>query len=528
MSSSVPAPGRRRTDAGSEWRRHPVLSLAVRAAVYSLPVAAGLTVSLVLSRSLGHPIGLMPTLAWFAAVVVATLLTVISVERLVRRLLPLATLLNLSLLFPDQAPRRFAVARRRGNPGDLERALQVVRAAGTRTPDAGYMQAILELIEALNTHDKRTRGHSQRVRVFTDLIAEEMRLPAVDRARLRWASMLHDIGKLMVPAEVLNKPGALRPEDWELIHRHPAEGGRLIEPIKPWLGRWAGTVEHHHERWDGGGYPLGLSGERICLGARIVAVADAFETMTTARPYSRPIKVTAARAELVRCAGKQFDPVVVRAFLNISIGRCWREVGVASLLAQVPAAASVGNLLSQLGALAPAVATGVAAVPLMLGPLAPPGQVAGPADPPPVSAALQGDPPTIPAAPTADPARPGGRATPTPTPTSSGSSATPTPTTASSGGPGATSSPTPAGAGGGPTCPAQTPASAGNGKSSQSHGASGSQAGCPATPAASPTAKPKGRQAGTPTPSPTAGVPSPTATPHGHSSASPPGKKKGQ
>ncbi|HAW10640.1 MAG TPA: hypothetical protein DCX12_06185 [Chloroflexi bacterium] len=311
--------------------------------------------------------GLLLTMCWYAAVADATLLTVIAVERITRQLLPLAALLNLSLLFPDQAPRRFAVTRRVGRPRDLQRQLQQARAAHGQTADVTYMNTILELIAVLSVYDRGIRGHVDRVRVFTEMIATEMHLLAADRARLRWAAMLHDIGKLLVPTEVLNKQGALDRHEWEVIRRHPEEGARLIDPLRPWLGPWALTVEHHHERWDGGGYPRGLAGEQISLGGRIGAVADAFETMTTARPYRRPMSVTAARAELVHCAGSQFDPAVVRTLLNVSMGRCWRAVGLASLVAQVPLISPISNVLSQLGTLTPsAVATGLVALPLVL------------------------------------------------------------------------------------------------------------------------------------------------------------------
>jgi HD-GYP domain-containing protein (c-di-GMP phosphodiesterase class II) len=307
------------------------------------------------------------TICWWVAVADATLLTVIAMERITRQLLPLAALLNLSLAFPDQAPRRFAVARRVGRPRDLQHQLEEARAAHGKTADVTYMQTILELIAALGVFDQRTRGHVDRVRVFTEIIAAEMHLPAADRARLRWAAMLHDIGKLTVPAEVFNKRGSLNPAEWEVVRRHPEEGARLIDPLRPWLGPWALAVEHHHERWDGSGYPHGLVGEQISLGGRIVAVADAFETMTTARPYQRPMSVTAARAELVRCAGSQFDPGVVRALLNVSMGRCWRAVGVASLVAQFPLISPIRSALFQLSTVAPsAVATGLAALPLVL------------------------------------------------------------------------------------------------------------------------------------------------------------------
>ena len=285
---------------------------------------------------LPRPTGFAGGLLSFAIVTVVTLATVVAVERLGRRLLPLAALLNLSLIFPDRAPKRFAVARRVGKPRDLQRRLQEAREKGVTGGEVTHMQTVLELVAALSVHDRQTRGHSERVRVFTDMIAEEMKLPAADRARLRWAALLHDIGKLVVPTEILTKPAKLTTAEMDNVRRHPDEGARIIGPLAVWLGEWAGAVPDHHERFDGGGYPRGLAGDRISLAGRIVAVADSYEVMTAVRPYRKPIGVSAARQELVRCSGAQFDPVVVRAFLNISVGRLWRVVGVSSWIAQLP------------------------------------------------------------------------------------------------------------------------------------------------------------------------------------------------
>ena len=124
-----------------------------------------------------------------------------------------------------------------------------------------------------------------------------------------------------VHPDILNKDGTLSAEEWELIHRHPIDGARIAAPLRSWLGPWVDAIEHHHERWDGRGYPHGLAGTDISMAARVVAVADAFEVMTAARSYRRPVSAAAARDELVRCAGSHFDPMVVRAFLNVSLGR---------------------------------------------------------------------------------------------------------------------------------------------------------------------------------------------------------------
>ncbi len=284
------------------------------------------------------------TVVSFLAVAAVTVLTIIVVERAARRLLPLAALLSLSLLFPDRAPKRFAMARRVGRPRDLQLQLQALRDKGVEGGEVAYMQRVLELVAALSVHDRQTRGHSERVRVFADMIAEEMKLPPADRARLRWASLLHDIGKLLVPSKILSKPSALNSTEFDTVRKHPEEGARLIGPLRSWLGEWADAVEHHHERWDGFGYPNRLAGERISLAGRIVAVADSYEVMTAVRPYRKPIGVAAARQELVKCSGAQFDPVVVRAFLNIGMGRLWRVVGFGSWIAQMPIVAWIDRL----------------------------------------------------------------------------------------------------------------------------------------------------------------------------------------
>ena len=174
---------------------------------------------------------------------------------------------------------------------------------------------------SLSAHDRKTRGHTERVRALTDFIADELQLPDADRDRLRWSALLHDIGKLAVHADILNKEGPLTDEEWELIRRHPLEGAALTAPLSDWLGEWALTIVEHHERYDGKGYPFGLSGEHISLGGRIVAVADTYDVMTTTRSYKRASSPESARQELVRCAGTQFDPVIVRAFLGVPVRR---------------------------------------------------------------------------------------------------------------------------------------------------------------------------------------------------------------
>jgi response regulator RpfG family c-di-GMP phosphodiesterase len=130
--------------------------------------------------------------------------------------------------------------------------------------------------------------------------------------------LLHDIGKIGIPDGILLKSGRLSVEEWKIMRTHPDLGRRLVERI-PFLRGAVPIVYHHHERWDGTGYPCGLQGEMIPLGARVFAVADAFDAMTCDRPYSVAISFEAARAEIERCAGTHFDPAIVQAFLKVPL-----------------------------------------------------------------------------------------------------------------------------------------------------------------------------------------------------------------
>lgn len=328
--SSQEAPGSPR------WEERRVLATLVRAAAFLLPVGAVVALSLVLVRVLPAPATDLALVAWWAIFLAASLATLFFFDRIARRLLPLSILLGMTMLFPDRAPSRFEVARRAGRTRDLKKKVEQARERGIEDEPTQAATTVLALAAALSAHDRRTRGHSERVRAFIDLLAGELPLSPADRDRLRWAGLLHDIGKLSVSPEILNKPGKPEPVEWEAIKRHPVEGARLTAPLLPFLGVWAGTIEHHHEKFDGTGYPHGLIAEAISRGGRIAAIADSFEVMTTARPYKHPITPAAAREELARCAGTHFDPGLVRAFLNISVGRLWRVIGLLSWLAQFP------------------------------------------------------------------------------------------------------------------------------------------------------------------------------------------------
>jgi hypothetical protein len=242
--------------------------------------------------------------------------------------------LALSLTFPDQAPGRFRVALRNGSTRQLRDRIEEARRGELGSTTAEAAERVLELVAALSVHDRTTRGHSERVRAYSRMLGEELGLSDVELDQLQWAGLLHDIGKLLIPDEILNKPGKLTAAEYTEVCLHPQYGRDMVKLLIPWLGDSARAVWEHHERWEGGGYPAGLAGTEIALAARIVNVADTFDVITSARSYKEPVSAALARAELARCAGSQFDPAVVRAFLNISIGRLRLLMGPISLLAQ--------------------------------------------------------------------------------------------------------------------------------------------------------------------------------------------------
>ena len=311
------------------WRSRPRLAWAVRCCLVAVPVLLAVAVAAVVSRLLPGPY-----LLRLLAVLTAAAVTLWATERLGRRFLPLVTLLRLALTFPDQAPRRFRLALRAGSTRDLKTATRLANSDGAQQAAIH----IVELLGALARHDRPTRRHSERVRAYTDLLAEALHVPETDRTRLRWASLIHDLGKITIHETVLDKPSALDATEWQLVRAHPSAGAEMAEGLREFLGPWFDTIEQHHERWDGSGYPYGLPGEQICLGARIVAVADSFEVMTAGRTYRAALSDTRGRQELVDCAGTQFDPRVVRAFVTLSLDSVTRWAAPWALVAAAPLA----------------------------------------------------------------------------------------------------------------------------------------------------------------------------------------------
>jgi putative two-component system response regulator len=176
-----------------------------------------------------------------------------------------------------------------------------------------YETSLAVLANAIEVRDQYTRGHVERVMAYAFAIAEHLNSGSLNHDQLRFGAMLHDIGKINIRETTLCKKDSLTLEEWAEVKLHPSTGAEMIKDI-PYLLPAIPVVRYHHERWDGQGYPEGLAGENIPLVARIVAVADGFDAMTTDRPYSPARSLEQAYTEITQCSGTRYDPSVVNAF----------------------------------------------------------------------------------------------------------------------------------------------------------------------------------------------------------------------
>ena len=191
---------------------------------------------------------------------------------------------------------------------ELKTAFEQIRSTYDTTLEA--------LMEALDMRDTETQGHSRRVSEYTVAVARALGLQEPGLTQIRWGALLHDVGKIGIPDAILRKPGPLTPEEWVEMRKHPELGRRILSTIR-FLEGAIPIVYCHQERFDGTGYPRGLSGEQIPLGARIFAVVDTLDAMTMNRPYRKALPYETAYEEVIRFSGTQFDPKVVEAFLTI-------------------------------------------------------------------------------------------------------------------------------------------------------------------------------------------------------------------
>ena len=301
------------------WEQHPRAASALRVAILLFPLAVSLAFTLAMGRWYPPAVLGLNRWVWIGVVFVGANVLLYVLARLAKTFAPLASLMSLSLVFPDQAPSRMKTALRQGSSAKMLRSLQQAALAGDDV-DSLRSEYLVQLLKDMNKHDRLTRGHSERVRAYSELLGQEVGIKGEELDKLRWAALLHDVGKLEVPNEILNKDGRPDDEEWEILKTHPGKSEPYLEPIADWLGDWAGAATEHHARFDGTGYPDGIAGEEISRAGRLVAIADAYDVMTSARSYKDPLSAEVARQELTSCAGTQFDPKFVSAFLRIGLG----------------------------------------------------------------------------------------------------------------------------------------------------------------------------------------------------------------
>lgn len=197
---------------------------------------------------------------------------------------------------------------------DLRLLYQVERAHRQQVEQA-YHSTLMALSRALDLRDTETEEHSLRVTDCALAIGRRLGLASGDLAALELGALLHDVGKIGIPDSILRKPGPLSAEEWDVMRRHPQLGHAILSGVD-FLAGSLPVVLHHHEKWDGGGYPDGLAGDAIPLAARIFAIADAFDAITTSRPYKTSLPAETALQRIRADAGRHFDPRLVGVFLE--------------------------------------------------------------------------------------------------------------------------------------------------------------------------------------------------------------------
>ncbi|MCC7362316.1 MAG: response regulator [Anaerolineales bacterium] len=180
---------------------------------------------------------------------------------------------------------------------------------------AAHLQTVSMLANVVEARDRYTRGHVERVKTYATQLAQALGWSVHALAILEFGALLHDLGKVLVPRAILNKPEPLLPAEWEVLQRHPTDGAQMLQGVDH-LRLAIPYVLYHHEAWDGHGYPHGLAGPAIPIEGRLLAVVDAFDAMTSARPYRVARSEAAALAEIQQQAGRQFDPALVAALVQ--------------------------------------------------------------------------------------------------------------------------------------------------------------------------------------------------------------------
>lgn len=352
MAVSGPTQGAERHEAKvNRWKSHPRLAMLLRVLILLLPISSSIGFTILAGRLFPADELGMGRWTWIFMVFVLANVLLVALRKVTERLIPLVALMKLTLVFPDHAPSRARATLRRSSSRSMLRNIEEARARGEESGEVRYGDYLVQMLTEVNEHDRLTRGHSERVRAYSEMIGEELELSDDEMNKLRWSALLHDVGKITVPSEILNKDGRPTEDEWRILSNHPAAGGEMLEPLRDWLGDWVHSADQHHCRWDGNGYPEKLKGEEITLAGRLVAIADAYDVMTSARSYKKPLSAELARQELTACAGTQFDPKLVRAFLQVGLTKlktvagplAWLANLTGSLQLPVPAAGVVSS-----------------------------------------------------------------------------------------------------------------------------------------------------------------------------------------
>jgi ribonuclease P protein subunit RPR2 len=207
-------------------------------------------------------------------------------------------------------------ARELGGLYRLERARSAELERTLASLQQTYLATMKSLAQVIEAKDRTTRGHLDRTQAYGVALAGRIDPELVRTPTLGYGFFLHDIGKVGIPEPILCKEGPLTMDEWDVMRTHPTIGAQIVEPIA-FLSEAVDLIRHHHERFDGSGYPDGLEGEKIPLAARIFSVADSFDAMTSDRPYRGALALESALAEIEAGAGTQFDPEVVREFVEM-------------------------------------------------------------------------------------------------------------------------------------------------------------------------------------------------------------------
>ena len=328
---------------GADWKARDRVAQALKVAIGLAPFVVAAAVSVLVSFVLPVPSSWPWAIGRVAIIAVVSMVTIAVVERIA--VPPVAAVESPSAVAGLSRPHAVSVqagaqSRQRQTHGTRarRRCATVCRLIGPTPPSSSCCcrprsaRTIAARVVIPNVFAS-TRNCSVKSCIST----------THDRQKLQWAALIHDMGKITVPPEILNKKGKPTDAEWAILQNHPMRGEELVAPVAEWLGEWVHAVGGHHERWDGTGYPRQLAGNDIPRAAAIVAVADSFEVMTAVRSYKSAMSLADARAELTRCSGTHFSPDIVRAFLNISLPKLRRAGGALGSLAHVP---FIGNALT--------------------------------------------------------------------------------------------------------------------------------------------------------------------------------------